>query len=71
MKRYLIVIEDAGKNFSAYAPDLPGCIATGTTVEEVKQRMQEAIEFHLEGLKEDGIEPPEATRTVTDFVTIR
>jgi len=69
MKRYLIVIEDAGTNFSAYAPDLPGCIATGATVDEVKQRMQEAIEFHLEGLKEDGIEPPEPTRTVVDYVT--
>jgi len=70
VKRYLIVIEDAGSNFSAYAPDLPGCIATGATLDEVKQRMREAIAFHLEGLREDGIEPPEPTRTVTDFVTV-
>ena len=70
MKRYLIVIEDAGTNFSAYAPDLPGCIATGATVEEAKQRMQEAIAFHLEGLREDGIEPPEPTKTVAEYVTV-
>ena len=70
MNRYLIVIEDAGANFSAYAPDLPGCIATGADVKEVKQRMREAIAFHLEGLREDGLEPPEPTKTVTDFVTV-
>lgn len=59
MTRYPIVIEKAGSNFSAYAPDLPGCIATGTTAEEARQRMREAIELHLEGLRADGIEPPE------------
>jgi len=67
MKRYLIVIEDQGKNFSAYAPDLPGCIATGATMDEVKQRMREAIAFHLEGLREDGIEAPEPTATVAEL----
>jgi predicted RNase H-like HicB family nuclease len=58
--RYAIVIEAAGANFSAYAPDLPGCVATGTTPEAAEQAMREAIEFHLEGLREDGspIPPP-------------
>jgi predicted RNase H-like HicB family nuclease len=58
--RYAIVIENAGGNYSAYVPDLPGCIATGATVEETEQAIREAIEFHLEGLREDGnpIPPP-------------
>lgn len=61
MKKYLIVIEKAGKNFSAYAPDVPGCIATGKTVAEVKQNFKEALEFHLQGLAEDGQEAPGPT----------
>ena len=58
--RYAIVIENAGPNYSAYAPDLSGCIATGASVEEVEREIREAIEFHLEGLREDGalIPPP-------------
>lgn len=58
--KYAIVIEKAEKNFSAYVPDLPGCIATGETVEQVEQQIREAIEFHLEGMREDGesIPPP-------------
>ncbi|HKH44019.1 MAG TPA: type II toxin-antitoxin system HicB family antitoxin [Thermoanaerobaculia bacterium] len=52
--RYAIVIENAGPNYSAYVPDLPGCIATGATIEEVEREICEAIEFHLEGLREDG-----------------
>lgn len=58
--RYAIVIENAGGNYSAYVPDLPGCIATGGTVEETEQAIREAIEFHLEGMREDGnpIPPP-------------
>lgn len=58
--RYAIVIEKAGSNFSAYVPDLPGCIATGATLEEVEREIREAIEFHIEGLREDGtpIPPP-------------
>ena len=57
--RYAIVIEQAGGNYSAYVPDLPGCIATGATIEEVEQQLREAIEFHLEGMREDGIEVPQ------------
>ncbi len=61
--RYAIVIEKAESNFSAYVPDLPGCIATGTTVEEVESQIREAIEFHLEGMREDGTPiPPPASR---------
>ncbi|WP_026289929.1 type II toxin-antitoxin system HicB family antitoxin [Thioalkalivibrio sulfidiphilus] len=58
--RYAIVIEKADNNYSAYVPDLPGCIATGTTIEEVEQQIREAIEFHLDGMREDGepIPPP-------------
>lgn len=56
--RYAIVIERAGDNYSAYAPDLPGCVATGSTLEEVEHPMREAIEFHLDGLREDGMEAP-------------
>ena len=53
--RYAIVIEQAEGNYSAYAPDLPGCVATGTTVEETENSMREAIEFHLDGMREDGL----------------
>ena len=56
--RYAIVIEKAEGNYSAYAPDLPGCVATGATVAEVEFEMREAITFHLEGLREDGLPVP-------------
>lgn len=61
--RYAIVIEKAEGNYSAYVPDLPGCVATGATVEEVGAEIREAIEFHLEGMREDGTPiPPPASR---------
>ena len=58
--RYAIVIEQADANYSAYVPDLPGCVATGATIAETEQAIREAIEFHLEGLRDDGepIPPP-------------
>lgn len=58
--RYAVVIENAGPNFSAYVPDLPGCIATGATLSETEAAIREAIVFHLDGLREDGspIPPP-------------
>ena len=58
--RYAVVIEDAGSNFSAYVPDLPGCVATGATLADAEAAIREAIEFHLEGLRADGspIPPP-------------
>lgn len=52
--RYAIVIEKAGSNFSAFVPDLPGCIATGSSVVQVEAEIREAIQFHIEGLREDG-----------------
>lgn len=59
--RFLIVIEDAGANFSAYSPDLPGCVATGATREETEHNMYEAIQMHVEGLIEDGLPIPQST----------
>lgn len=56
--RYAIVIEQAEGNYSAYVPDLPGCVATGSTVQEVEEQIREAIAFHLEGLREDGTPVP-------------
>jgi predicted RNase H-like HicB family nuclease len=60
LMRYAIVIENAGGNYSAYVPDLPGCIATGDTLAATEQAIRDAIEFHLDGLREDGtpIPPP-------------
>ena len=52
--KYAIVIEKADSNYSAYVPDLPGCVATGATSEEAEKEIREAIEFHIEGMKEDG-----------------
>jgi len=62
--KYAVVIEKAGENLSAYVPDLPGCIATGDTVSKVEQQIREAISFHLDGLREDGIEIPEPSCAV-------
>jgi len=56
--RYAIVIEQAQGNYSAYVPDLPGCVATGSTVEDVERDIREAIEFHLCGLREEGLGVP-------------
>jgi len=67
--RYAIVIENAGGNYSAYVPDLPGCVATGATIAEAEQHIREAIEFHLEGLREDGIPIPEPSSRV-DYVEV-
>ena len=65
--RYAIVIEKAGQNYSAYAPDLPGCIATGATIAEAEAQMQLAVRFHIAGLTEDGLPVPAAT-SVADYV---
>lgn len=59
--RYAVVIEKAGENYSAYVPDLPGCIATGDTVPEVEAEISEAIRMHVDGLREDGLAVPEAS----------
>ena len=59
--RYAMIIEQGERNYSAYLPDLPGCIATGKTIDELKQRMSEAIELHLRGMREDGLPIPKPT----------
>lgn len=59
MRRFLIVVEKAGSNFSAYSPDLPGCVATGATPEETKASMKAAIDMHVQGLREDRLPIPE------------
>jgi predicted RNase H-like HicB family nuclease len=69
MRRFLIIIEQGSHNYSAYVPDLPGCIATGKTVEEVKANMREAIRMHLEGMIEDQ-EPIPLPQTMADYVDI-
>jgi predicted RNase H-like HicB family nuclease len=67
--RYAIVIEKAASNYSAYVPDLPGCVATGATVEEVEAQIREAIAFHVEGLREDGLPVP-APASRVEYVDI-
>jgi predicted RNase H-like HicB family nuclease len=62
--RYAIVVEKCGGNYSAYAPDLPGCVATGATVVETEQEMREAIAFHIQGLVEDGLVIPDSSSIV-------
>jgi len=65
--RYAVVIEKASGNYSAYVPDLPGCVATGLTVQAVEQQIQEAIAFHLQGMQEEGFPIPEPT-TLCEYV---
>ena len=67
--RYAIVIEDAGSNFCAYVPDLPGCMATGTTFDEVEAEIRGAIEFHLEGMRLQGLPTTPPTSQV-DYVEV-
>jgi predicted RNase H-like HicB family nuclease len=65
--KYVVVIEKAEGNYSAYVPDLPGCVATGDSEAETEEQIRQAIEFHIEGLKLDGLpvpEPGNAVRTV-------
>ena len=69
MKKYLIVIEETGTGFSAYSPDLLGCVATGRTRDEVERNMSEAVEFHLEGLRLEGLDVPEP-RSCSAYVEV-
>ena len=62
--RYAIVIEEAENNYSAYVPDLPGCVATGESIKETEQQIRQAIEFHIRGLREDGLTIPEPSSRV-------
>jgi len=70
MRKYAIVIERGSGNLSAYVPDLPGCITTGRTVEEIENNIREAIELHLEGLREDG-EPIPEPNTAVSYVELQ
>lgn len=65
--RYAVVIEMANGNYSAYVPDLPGCVATGDTMASVEREIRDAIRFHIEGLKEDGLPVPEPT-SIAEYV---
>lgn len=67
--RYAVVIESSGTGYSAYAPDLPGCVAAGPTIAEVEAEIREAIRFHIEGLREDGLPVPPAASRV-DYVEV-
>jgi len=70
-RRYLIVIEGAkGENLSAYAPDLPGCVATGATLKDVEREMRDAIAYHLEGLRAAGEPIPEPSELTATYVDI-
>jgi predicted RNase H-like HicB family nuclease len=67
--KYSIVIENAGRNYSAYSPDVPGWVATGASIIEAKDNLKKALEFHLKGLKEDGLPVPEPDSQV-DYLTV-
>ncbi len=69
MRRFLVVIEKAEENYSAYSPDLPGCVATGATRDEAAQNMHEAIEMHVRGLLEDGVAVPQSESSA-EYVAI-
>ncbi len=69
MNRFLVVIEKANGNYSAYSPDLPGCVATGTTREETEQNIHEAIELHIQGLKEENQPIPESC-SFAEFIAV-
>jgi predicted RNase H-like HicB family nuclease len=69
MYRFLIVIEKTKNNYSAYSPDLPGCIATGKTREEAERNMHEAVEMHVQGLLEDKLPIPEGTSSA-EYIAI-
>jgi predicted RNase H-like HicB family nuclease len=70
MYRFLIVIEKANKNYSAYSPDLPGCVATGKTREEVEENIYEAIEMHVQGLIEDNLPVPES-QAFSEYIVLK
>jgi predicted RNase H-like HicB family nuclease len=69
VKKYLIIIEKTDTGYSAYSPDLPGCASTGHTREEVEANMREAIQFHIDGLKQEGYEIPQPS-TYSSYVDV-
>ncbi len=71
--KYLVIYEKGPNNYSAYSPDLPGCVSTGGTLDETRANMREAIEFHLEGLRQEGLPAPEghgAEEAAAEFVEV-
>ena len=70
MHRFLVIIEKANGNYSAYSPDLPGCIATGETREEAEKNMHEAIEMHVQGLIEDKLPVPES-QSFSEYIVVK
>ncbi len=69
MYRFLVVIEKAGENYSAYSPDLPGCIASGSTREEAEENIYESVKMHIEGLKEDKLPIPKS-ESISEYVAV-
>jgi len=69
MSKYLVLIEKTSTGYSAHSPDLPGCIATGESIEDVRRNIKEAIQFHIEGLRAEGLEIPKPA-TTTEYVDI-
>ncbi len=69
MHRFLVIIEKAGNNYSAYSPDLPGCVATGATREEAEKNMHGAVQMHIEGLREDNLPIPE-TNSFAEYIAV-
>ena len=67
--RYAVVIEKSDTGYAAYVPALPGCVAAGETVEETERLIREAVEFHLEGMREDGLSPPQPT-SLAEYVEV-
>jgi predicted RNase H-like HicB family nuclease len=69
VKKYLIIVEKTNTGYSAYSPDLPGCVSTGQTRDEVEANMRDAIQFHIDGLKQEGYEIPEPS-TYSSYVDV-
>jgi predicted RNase H-like HicB family nuclease len=69
MNRFLIVVEKANGNYSAYSPDLPGCVATGESREEVERNMHEAVQMHVQGLREDNLPIPES-QSFAEYIAV-
>ena len=69
MRRFLVIIEPTDTGFSAYSPDMPGCVATGSTREETEKNMHEAIQFHVDGLREDRLAIPES-RSFAEYMAV-
>ena len=69
MYRYLVIFEKADKNYAAYVPDLPGCVAAGKTIEETEKYIHKAIQLHIKGMKEDNLSIPEAS-TFAEYIAV-